>query len=156
MDFTVSLGTLLKIAGISVGTYVLLPLFLVLRDYLLWQIIDRFIITEDLENKINLYSACLVQWNNEYVGSATIQNTAGIVRYCIDEADVSKEELTSYRENRDKLQSEMNKTIWFIQRRSNLVSWLLKHYKQDSDNPIKLMHEASNLRAKESYEKNNS
>jgi hypothetical protein len=156
LDFTVSIGTLLKIAGIAIGTYVLLPLFLVVRDYLLWKIIDRFIITEELLHKISLYSNYLVQWNNNYVGKASIQKTPETVRYSINEEEVSEREWNEYRKNRDQLQDQMNKTIWFIQRRSNLVTWLLKHYKQDSDNPIKKMSDAYNLRAKETYEAENS
>ncbi len=156
MDFTVSTGTLFKIAGITIGTYVLLPLFLVIRDYLLWKIIDRFIITEELQHKISLYSSYLVQWNNNYVGKVELQKNQQTVRFSINEIEVSEEDWNNYRKNRDQLQNEMNKTIWFIQRRSNLVTWLLKHYKQDSDNPIKKMHETSNLRAKEAYENSNS
>ncbi|MDH5572125.1 MAG: hypothetical protein OEY89_10190 [Gammaproteobacteria bacterium] len=83
MDLTISIGTLLKIAGIAVGTYVLLPLFLVFRDYLLWRVIDHLIITDDLKDKINLYSNYLVQWNNNYVGKISISKSEGIARYTI-------------------------------------------------------------------------
>jgi hypothetical protein len=156
MDLTISIGTLLKVAGIAVGTYVLLPLFLVIRDYLLWKIIDNFIITDDLIDKINLYSNYLVQWNNKYVGNISIIKSEGIAHYTINDKEVTSEVWNDFRANRDQLQNAMNKTLWSIQRRSNLVTWLLKHYKQDSDNPIKKMYEASNIRAKEAYEKNNS
>jgi hypothetical protein len=79
----------------------------------------------------------------------------GKTKYWINDEMVSKEVYDNFRNDRDQLQSAMNESIWYIQRRSNLVGWLLQHYKQDSNNPVKKMHEAANLRAKDNYEKIN-
>lgn len=155
MDLTITFATLLKVAGIAIATYVLLPLFLVARDFILWQIIDHFIITKELLHKLDLYSKDFVQWNSRYVGKVTVEKSQGKVKYLINSNEVTKQEWEEFRQSRDQLQDQMNKTMWFIQRRSDLVSWLLKHYKQDSENPIKKMSDAYNLRAKEAYEAEN-
>lgn len=152
MDLDISIWALFKIALIAIGTYVLLPMFLVLRDYILWNIIDHFIITKSLIAKINAYAQFLVQWNNEFVGNISIDNEKGKTVYRVNDEVVSKEKFDQFRNERDQLQSAMNEAIWYIQRRSNLVGWLLQHYKQDSNNPVKTMHEAANLRAKGNYE----
>ncbi len=152
MEINLSIWTLLNVALVAVGTYVFLPLFLVLRDFLLWQAIDRFVITEALTSKINLYPKLVTEWNSKFVGNVSVSSGDGKTIYKINEEEVSKESYDEYRKERDHLQGVMNQTIWYIQRRSNLVAWLLRHYKQESDNPIKKMHEAALEREKETNE----
>ncbi len=156
MEFDVSIWVLLKVALIAVGTYVLLPLFLVIRDFLLWQIIDHFIITSELKHQISLYSEWLFQWNTKFAGKVSIEHSESKTKYFINEKQVEQYDWEKFRTERDSLQEAMNKSLLYIHRRSNLVTWLLKHYKQDSSNPIKKMYEESNLRVKEQYEETRS
>ena len=156
MDIDITFLSILKLMGAAFITYVFLPLALVCRDFVLWKAIDRFILTDELIHKINVYASFLVNWNTNFVGKVSIESKHNTTKYFIDDEEVKKEKWDAYRKDRDDLQDAMNKTLFYIKRRSNLVTWLLKHYKQESDNPVKKLSDTANLREKELHERENS
>lgn len=120
MDITwVSIGKIV-IAGLA--TYVLLPAALILRDFLLWKLIDAYILNDTLRSEVRKYAYLADNWNKSFVEKKTF--------------DAADDDFREYLAASQKLSDEINKSKLFIDRKSQFLTWLLKHYKQDAPNPI--------------------
>lgn len=128
-----AIGKLL-ITGLT--TYVVFPAVLILRDFLLWKFINFFILNKNLRNQIRTYATRRSLWNSAFAVDINIDNKDGKTCYQIDGKEISNEEWKQHTKARDNLSNLMNENILFIQRQSKFLDWMLKHYKQDSVNPI--------------------
>jgi hypothetical protein len=54
MDIT--WATIFKVLVVGIGTYVVFPVALILRDYLLWKFINAYILNETLMKNIREYA----------------------------------------------------------------------------------------------------
>lgn len=139
MSIEISIWTILKLSVAVLGTYFVLPLVLVGRDKLLWWVIDKYLLTEELRDKIWNYANNTERWNREIVGvggSSISSKQEEDIKYKIGKNQVPREVWLDYDKKRNKLASNMQDELWFIQKRNNLIKWLLKHYKQDEESPI--------------------
>ena len=64
MDIT--WATILKVLIAGIGTYVVFPAALILRDYLLWKFINAYILNETLMKHIREYATIITIWNNNF------------------------------------------------------------------------------------------
>ena len=108
------------VAGLA--TYVLLPAALILRDYILWRLIDAYILNDALRKEVRNYAHLADNWNTNFSGQKTFE--------------AADEEFHKHMASSQKLGDELNKSKLFIDRKSQFLTWLLKHYKQDAPNPI--------------------
>jgi len=134
LDITWSAIGKLLLAGL--GTYVLLPAILILRDYILWKLVNTFILNEKLRRKVKSLAIFMQLWNENYAKDVKINSENNKTTYFVGGEELTSEEFKSYREKEDKLKSQIEEAQLYIKRKSNFLNWLLKHYKQDATNPI--------------------
>ena len=68
-------NAIFKILLVGLGTYVFLPLFLILRDAVLWKVINIFILNDKLRKEIRRYVILTNSWNETYAGKSKITRT---------------------------------------------------------------------------------
>lgn len=134
MDISWSVIGKVLIAGL--GTYVFLPVFLVFRDFILWKLINTYILNKELEEKIRQYAIYINLWNTKYAIKSKISNIDGETTYLMEGKEVTGEKWNKHHNESENISKLMEKTDFYIRRKSNFLNWLLKHYKQDSSNPI--------------------
>ena len=71
----ISWGAIGKILLAGIATYVLLPAVLIIRDAVLWKLINKFILTSKLQLEIRRYVELIHDWNTKYAGEACISST---------------------------------------------------------------------------------
>jgi hypothetical protein len=121
MDITWSAILKVMIAGLA--TYVLLPAALILRDMLLWKLINTLILNDGLRKKIRDYALKADEYNVKYSGEHKFEG---------DEFENGLDFLSASQ----KAQNEIQDLRLYINRKSRFLNWLLVHYKQEFDNPI--------------------
>lgn len=121
MDITWAAIFKVIIAGLV--TYVLLPAALILRDWLLWHLINIYILNDNLRKEVRRYAFLAQQWNEEFAGKREFDG---------DKFD----EGLSYLKRTQDAQEELQKCKLYIDRKSRFLTWLLRHYKQEAVNPI--------------------
>ncbi|MGQ8367433.1 hypothetical protein [Glaciecola sp. 1036] len=134
MDLT--WGAIFKVIIAGLGTYTVLPAFLILRDYLIWKLIGAYILNDDLQSKIKQFVFLTTEWNTKYCKNATRTNKDGIEVYIIDGQPATKGEFDQYLVDMDRVSKLINELDLFINRKSRFLNWMLKHYKQEGSNPI--------------------
>ena len=134
MDIT--WGALGKLLLAGLGTYVMLPAVLILRDYILWKFIKAYILNDKLRQKVKAHAVFVHGWNKDFAYDVKITSKDGEATYVVGEKELSLDEFKLYRQKADKMEKQIEETKLFINRKSNFLNWLLKHYKQDATNPI--------------------
>ncbi len=107
----------------ALATYVLLPAVLVLRDYVIWKLVSVYVLNDNLRSEIRRYAMLSDDYKKNCSGS--------------HDFPLGKEkEGFAFVAKSQKVSDELNKTKFYIDRKSRFLSWMLKHYKQDGKNPI--------------------
>jgi hypothetical protein len=131
-----SIGKVLT--GVSVA-YILAPLLLVLRSYLLFKIIEKFILTEELNGDIRICESDRWYLNNKFQKKRNmkIPNSGGMTKYELDGLEVTHDVYKDYESWLKMHETRFNLMDAKINARQNLVYWLTSHYKQNGfNNPI--------------------
>jgi len=131
MDLT--WGAIGKVLLAGLVTYTLLPVCLMLRDYLLWKFIGAYILNSELRSKLKQFVFLANEWNTKYCKQASKDKNGVSV---IDGKPVSSKEFDQYLSDSDKLSQTINELDLFINRKSSLLDSLLQHFKQQGLNPI--------------------
>jgi hypothetical protein len=139
MDLT--LGAIFKVIVAALATYTVLPVFLILRDYLIWKLIGVYILNDNLRSKLKQFVFLTSEWNIKYCKNATRTDKDGIEVYVIDGQPASKGEFDQYLADMDRVSKLINELDLFINRKSRFLNWMLKHYKQEGSNPIQAWKE---------------
>jgi hypothetical protein len=134
MDLT--WGAIFKVLIAGLGTYTLLPAFLILRDFLLWKLIGAYILNNDLRSKLKQFVFLVNESNTKYCKKATRSNKGGNDVFIIDGQPATQEEFNTYLSDSDKMSDKINELNLFINRKSRFLDWMLQHYKQQGSNPI--------------------
>ncbi len=132
-------GSIGKLAIAGIGLYVIQPLLLAGRDELLWKAIDKWILTGELQQKINELMATEEALEEgphvsglEYVGGRAI--------YTLDGEIVTKEAYDLFQSRAKSIRTSLVSLRHFIDSRRRRIGWLLRHYKQpEVDNPVDAM-----------------
>lgn len=145
MELTIGWGTIAKLLLAGIGTYVLIPAFLVVRDWLLWKAIEKFILTDRLRALITMRANDVWYLNNKYNYQRQVKMGQDGSKYYLNDIEVSWEEFNNvnaaieFHSNRADVAG--TNIVW----KSNLLNWLLRHYKQEGDsNPIVKWEKAAN------------
>lgn len=132
-----SWGSIFKVLVAGLATYVLMPAFLILRDYVLWRVVNAFILNDKLRSEVLRYAAMAHQWNTKYVSvESRLEEAEELTVYSINGKHVTEEAWFRYQKEVDDLQKEIMKAKLYIDRKSRLLTWLFRHYKQETENPI--------------------
>lgn len=154
MQIDISWFALIKVAATGLITYVFMPLILVLRDLALWAAIERLILTKKLETRVSMYANDVWMLKNKYGKSLRIHHSDNGADYYIDESAVAPDDFYSYSSTKDIFTKRAASSAAYIKARSNLINWLIRHYKQDGDaNPIKAWQESAYKAIEETHGK---
>jgi len=139
MDLQISWETIFKLAFAGAITYVIAPALLVLRDLVLWKIIEILILNDKLRLDVELWASA--RWMIQNVLNKkpgfSLDRKGTPTSYSLDDQNVSKEAFDKYLDERRVYEERVTTLGPKIQFKSNLVSWLLRHYKQEGEsNPV--------------------
>lgn len=135
MDLT--WGSILKVLVAGLATYVLMPAFLILRDYVLWLVVKTFILNDKLRTEVLRYAAMANEWNAKYAEvESRIDHTDDETVFSIGGDQVTQEVWLKHNKETEDLQKSIMEVKLYIDRKSRLLTWLFRHYKQETENPI--------------------
>lgn len=128
-----SVGKVLSGVGVA---YILAPLFLVFRSYIIFIVVEKFLLTSKLLFDISICESDRWYLRNKYQKkiSMKIPVSGGVTVYQLDGEEVTPEEYENYESGLKMHQSRFYILDAKINSRHNLVFWLTKHYKQDGFN----------------------
>ncbi len=128
-----SVGKVLSGVGLA---YLIAPLLLVLRSYLIFKIIEKYLLTSNLHFDIGICESDRWHLRNKYQKKRNIKIpvSGGETIYELDGESVTREEYENYESGLNMHQSRFHLLDAKINSRQNLVFWLTKHYKQDGFN----------------------
>lgn len=132
-----SWATILKVMVAGLATYVLMPALLILRDYVLWRVVNAFILNDKLWTEVLRYAAMAHQWNTKYTTvEGRMDHIDDDVVFSVGGERISEEAWIRYQKEVDDLQKRIMESKLYIDRKSRLLTWLFRHYKQETENPI--------------------
>ncbi len=142
-SFDISWVAIFKIMGAGAFTYVVLPLFLVVRDLLLQKAIGKLILTKNLNSLIMMCENDRWFLNNKYNKSTQVTYGESGTIYKIDNKDVTYEEFSAFEKNINFHTKRFEFADSKISMKHNLITWLTRHYKQaEGGNPIPNLRES--------------
>lgn len=142
----ISWGAIGKILLAGIATYVLLPAVLIIRDAVLWKLINKFILTSKLQLEIRRYVELIHDWNTKYAGEACISSTDKGTKYTINSREVTAEQFYRNDEKSRELKDELWPLELKLHRKAKFLKWLLKHYQQEAIDPINEWKESEEKR----------
>lgn len=125
-----------KILIAGLASYVLLPAALILRDFILWKLINAYILNTKLREAIKRQAILINLWKKTYAVNKNTTLKDGKTTYSINNKSVTKEKMNAHEKDSENVKKSIEENEIYIKRKSNLLTWLLKHYKQDNLNPI--------------------
>lgn len=156
MQLEIPWETIFKLILAGAFTFVIAPGLLVLRDLLLWKIIEKFVITNKLQIDMEVWASAqwmLANYLTKRPGFSLSKDGVP-TEYMLDGQPVSEDAFDKYINKRRSYEDKVVKLGPRIQFKINLVRWLLKHYKQESEsNPVQELLDATVARAEESGER---
>jgi len=117
-------------------SYLLKPLLLLARDYIVWAYIDLRIINKDLSLSADRHALAYLDLTKKYTYLTSIQVDRKVTRYFIGDTEVHKEEFDSYRSFRDSARTRFFKEKQFLNRRAIWLNRLVRHYEQNEKSII--------------------
>jgi hypothetical protein len=129
-------GAILKLMFAGFGTYIFLPAALILRDWVLQQVIRLFILNEKFEKKISEYGWRQAAWESHFLKSYGSGYRNGVKHYTIGDEEVDESSYFEFSAKQHEAQQKLRHLTVEINNKSALLNWLLKHYKMQESNPI--------------------
>lgn len=113
--------------------YLMAPLLLVLRSYLLFKVIEKYLLNSSLHFEIDICESDRWYLANKYQKKRNIKIpvSGGETIYELDGEQVTREQYESYESGLNMHQSRFHLLDAKINSRQNLIFWLTNHYKQD-------------------------
>ena len=136
-SFDISWVAIFKIMGAGAFSYIVLPALLVLRDLLLNKVVEKWVLTDNLNTLIHVCENDRWFLNNKYNKSIELAYGANGATYKIDGNVVSYEKFSEFEINKNFHSKRYEFANSKINMRHNLMVWIEKHYKQaGGGNPI--------------------
>ncbi|MGM0951340.1 MAG: hypothetical protein ACQEW7_00025 [Pseudomonadota bacterium] len=137
MEISIAWTTILKIIATGALVYVIVPALLVLRDALLWWVLERSLVNSTLEKAIIDRSNVLRLLKGELSLAETIVGSGDDIEFYLDDKRVSWDEFEKYSSRRDSVINRLQRAEALIVRRKKIIDWFISHYKLTSmSNPI--------------------
>lgn len=132
----ISWATIGKVMLAGIGTYILLPAFLVIRDAVLWWAINRYILNGQAQLNVRRYVELRCKWDTKYAGNTRIKSDEHGSKYFIKGNEVAQEEFNRHSSRSDEIRKDLMKLKIDLDRRAKFLKWMLKHYQQEPIDPI--------------------
>ena len=127
-----------KLCLVAFFSYYVNPIFLIIRDWIIWCVVTKFIFTHRLFIYIDICESDRSFLVSKFNLKQELILDNGFATYRIDNVKVSQEDFLRYEKAHD---FHFDRFLFLdakIERRSNLVKWLSKYYKQaDYDDVLK-------------------
>src|SRR5690625_2598269 len=114
--------TIFKVMIAGLGTYILLPAFLVFRDAVLWWAINRYVLNDQAQINVKRYVELHNEWNSDHAGKRVSTEDG--------------EKFDRHFNRSEHIRSELRKLQIDLDRRAKFLNWILKHYNQEPVDPI--------------------
>ncbi|RUR43390.1 hypothetical protein [Vreelandella populi] len=112
------------------------PLFLVFRDWAVWWLVERFILTEKLVRAARKREAARNDLCTIYSFNTSETSVDGKLVFKIDGNEISEKEYRSYSKNRQRVIETFDLRDRFIQRRIIFADKVTRHFSQHPENPV--------------------
>lgn len=139
-------GEIIRIVLVGLGVYLLLPLLLALRDFLVWRGITQFLLNQKFRSEVAQYVFLRNKWNAQFAGEYRIDFEKEPTEYFIRDQIVSKDEWEEFDKRSERLSKSLKEKRLFLDRRRMLVKALLKHYRSEDFDPVSSMIKAEQRR----------
>ncbi|MFZ8816709.1 hypothetical protein ACI8EP_11920 [Klebsiella michiganensis] len=130
MELTISFSTIIMACLSFMGVYILMPIVLIGRDYVVMLISEKFIVTEAFWQDIADLSRDKVNYNIMY-GSKNFrwEESEGEVKYFWGENEITENDYNHHQKNKSMLLNSMNTLNYRVQSRMNICVWVERHFK---------------------------
>ncbi|WP_373981596.1 hypothetical protein LN047_09565 [Achromobacter sp. JD417] len=136
MNDLITWANLGKLAVAGVGVYVIQPALLVLRDGLLWKLIDKFVLNQRLDDEIDTLVTSELMLSN-LPKTSSVSWVSGEAVCKIDGKVVTAQEAQDHMNAWSYHGQRVEKANAFVATRRRRIDWILRHYKQpEQANPV--------------------
>ncbi|WP_447077362.1 hypothetical protein [Vibrio alginolyticus] len=141
MEVELAWSSLLKIMSLGVLTYVVAPLLMVVRDSILWWVINKLVFTKKARKVVAEYVLekswldCADILPFRVLGSGEEQ------RFYLNEREVTPELWFHQKEHWEKTSEKVAKQEVYLNSLEKRIDRLLQHYKLEDVNPARTMRE---------------
>lgn len=108
--------SIFRILAVGMGTYIFLPLLLIIRDMLLWKVITTCLLSKKLRESIKQYALLVHRWNTKYTVKAKHDGSG----YFLGEEQITKAQFSEYLEHMDTTSDKINELDLYIQLKSGV------------------------------------
>jgi len=136
MPIEISWATIGKLVIAGLATYVLLPLALVVRDWLLRKTIQKIVLTQNCKKKITELAWLERQLDKHYSQPSGGGWKDGEEFYRIGEKIVPQHEYLKYCGKQHEIMSRLKILELELHNRSSVMAWVFHRYKQAEPNPV--------------------
>ena len=137
MELEISWAVVLKVCAGGLVTYAILPLCLVARDLLILKAIEKYVITSKLYMYLRMFASDKWHLENKYNKDTLSDFSVEPPVFKIEGQIITRETFEDYEQNKINHEDRLNDVSAKLKLRSNLITWLTKHYKLDElKNPI--------------------
>ncbi|EML4686661.1 TPA: hypothetical protein U2L42_004905 [Citrobacter amalonaticus] len=134
MELSISFSTIVAAALSFLGVYFLMPMLLISRDFLILKVIDKYILDDKFWTLLRIVSTDKAIHNERYADIKTQMSfNAKGTTYTIDGQEVSDQVYLNFERGREMHLNRINQNEPKIMLRRNLIVWVEKYYKLDSD-----------------------
>lgn len=112
------------------------PLFLVLRDWAAWWLVERYVITDKLVRAVRKRESVRKSLQSQYSFDTSEKAVDGKPVFEIDGKEVSKKEYQTYRDDKQRLEESFDLRDSFIRGRIIFADKVTRHFSQHPENPV--------------------
>lgn len=141
MEIQIAWTTALKIFGLGILTYVITPLLLTARDAILWLAINKIIITRKTRKIIHEFTLDRAWIDCSGVTPFRILGSGEHQKFFLGNREVTAEVFCHQKEYWEKTVEKTTIQESRIKTLEKRIDRILKHYKQDEPNPIRIQRE---------------
>ncbi|MCQ4251543.1 hypothetical protein NA644_19720 [Pseudomonas stutzeri] len=141
MEIQIAWATVLKIFGLGILTYVITPLLLTARDLILWLCINKLIITSNTRKMIHEFTLDRAWIDCSGVTPFKILGSGENQKFFLGNREVTPEVWVHQKEHWEKTVEKTAIQESRIKSTEKRIDRILKHYKQDEQNPVRIQRE---------------
>jgi hypothetical protein len=137
MEIELAWSSVFKIFAMGFLTYVIAPVLLVIRDSVVWWVIYKFLYTEKVREMMSQYCRDRAWVDHAGITPFGIYGTGKEQRFYLGEREVEREVFLSQKEAWDRLSTQTAQQGVYLKNTEKRIDRLLKHYKQEGNNPLR-------------------
>lgn len=141
MEVELAWSSLLKIMVLGVLTYVVSPLLMVVRDSILWWVINKFVFTKRARKVVAEYAIDKSWLDCADILPFRVMGSDDEQKFYLNTREVTPEIWFYQKEYWEKTSEKVAKQEVYLKSLEKRVDRFLQHYKLDDVNPVRAMRE---------------